>query len=61
MDSLINKTGKMRSLIRDLETKYDDPAAKSYLPQSLSKIVHLFHLNRSAAGGNAGVQPKIFR
>ena len=30
MDSLISKTGKMRSLVRDLETKYDDPAAASF-------------------------------
>ena len=27
MESLIGKTGKLRSLIRELETKYDDTAA----------------------------------
>ena len=29
MESLIGKTGKLRSLIRELETKYDDTAATS--------------------------------
>ena len=29
MESLIAKAGKLRSLIRDLETKYEDPAATS--------------------------------
>ena len=29
MDSLISRTGKLRSLARDLETKFDDPAATS--------------------------------
>ena len=33
MESLIAKTGKLRALIRELETKYDDPAATSYMPQ----------------------------
>ena len=33
MESLIAKAGKLRSLIRDLESKYDDPAATSSTTQ----------------------------
>lgn len=33
MDSLITKVGKLRSLARDLESKYDDPAAQSSMSQ----------------------------
>ena len=33
MESLIAKTGKLRSLVRELESKYDDKAAVSYMPQ----------------------------
>lgn len=33
MDSIISKTGKLRSLIRELEEKFDDPAAASHTPQ----------------------------
>lgn len=33
MDSLIAKVGKLRSLVRDLESKYDDPAAQSSMSQ----------------------------
>lgn len=32
---MINKGGKLRSLIRELEQKYDDSAATSYMSQNL--------------------------
>lgn len=34
MDSLIAKTGKLRQLIRELETKYDDAAATTFISRS---------------------------
>lgn len=38
MQSLIAKVGKLRSLARELDTKYDDPAAQSFMPQSPFRI-----------------------
>jgi hypothetical protein len=39
MESLISKTGKLRALIRELETKYDDPAALTYMPQQPTPFI----------------------
>lgn len=45
MDGLIQKTGKLRKLARELETTYDDPAATSSMPRLCNDVVH-HRLNR---------------
>lgn len=53
MDALISRTGKLRQLVRDLETKYDDTAASAYVPQYVQSIlgiivnhVHAFRFSK---------------
>lgn len=54
MESMISKTGKLRSLIRDLEQKFDDAAATAYMPQMqivTSRSLYLSNLDQFSNSG----------